>query len=141
MKLHIENFEQQIHAIILDRGKDYLLKGWVENLEQVEDGWSATVQSSKPYQVRLVGTDAFESWHCTCPFDHGPVCKHVAAVLYAIHYAKAYEQEELEMVIEYLEKLDASEKAEFLHEAFSKFPELRQFFLKRYYKPISKSKE
>jgi uncharacterized Zn finger protein len=141
MKLDLENFEQQIHAIILDRGKDYLLKGMVNNLEQTGDGWTANVQSGEPYRVRLVGASDFESWHCTCPFDHGPVCKHVSAVIYAIHHLKVYEQEEIQLANEYIEKLDHQEKLRFMHDAFSAFPELRQFFLKRYYKSISESEE
>ena len=25
-----------------------------------------------------------DTWICNCPYDHGPVCKHVAATLYAV---------------------------------------------------------
>ncbi|MCB9286322.1 MAG: SWIM zinc finger family protein [Lewinellaceae bacterium] len=25
-----------------------------------------------------------ERWTCTCPYDYGPVCKHVAAALYEV---------------------------------------------------------
>ena len=137
MVLDLKTFEQQIHALILDRGKDYLLKGWIEDLEATDDGWTAEVKSTVPYQVRLIGSDSFESWHCTCPFDHGPVCKHVAAVLYAIRELKNYEQEEIQMAIDYFEKLPEEKRAEFVHEAFAAMPELRQFFLKRHYKTIS----
>ena len=138
MVLTLENFEERIHAIILDRGKEYLLRDMVESLEQTENGWKATVksESSGAYQVRLFGKETFEDWDCTCPFDHGPVCKHIAAVLYDIQQIDTYEQEEIQMTSDHIEQLDQAGKLALLHEAITQVPELRQFILKRFYKTI-----
>ncbi len=143
MVLTRENFEQKIHAIILDRGKEYLLRDMVGNLEQTTDGWKATVksESSGAYQVRLFGKETFEDWDCTCPFDHGPVCKHIAAVLYAIQQIDVYEKEEIAMTNEHIEQLDNAGKIEVLQDAIVQLPELRQFILKRYYRSIPEEKE
>lgn len=143
MILTLENFEEKVHAIILARGKEYLLRDMVENIEQTANGWKATVksESSGAYQVRLFGRETFEDWDCTCPFDHGPVCKHIAAVLYAIHQIDVYEKEEIEMTKNHIEQLGHAEKLKVLRDAISTLPELRQFILKRYYKSIPEEKE
>lgn len=78
------NFEEEVHAIVLERGEDYFKQGHVHHLEQTPSGWKATVQGTEEYEVTLNGTDGLEAWICNCPHDHGPVCKHVTAVLYAI---------------------------------------------------------
>ena len=52
----------------------------------------------------LEGHDVISQWHCTCPFEHGPVCKHIAAVLYAvrdeIHINRANASGEIDQWIE-----------------------------------------
>ena len=78
------NFEDEVHAIVLERGHDYFTQGHVHDLLQTPAGWKAIVKGTKDYDVTLTGTDGLEAWICNCPHDHGPVCKHVAAVLYAI---------------------------------------------------------
>lgn len=135
MILTLENFREEIHALILARGKDYLLRDLVKNIEETSDGWKATVysESSDEYVVHLHGRRAYEEWSCTCPFDHGPVCKHVAALLYALHQQEAYLQEEIEMTGEHIAKLDTDETRALLDDAIEALPELRQFILKRYY--------
>lgn len=140
MELDLEQFESQIHALILHRGKDYMLKGLVHDLEQNDDGWSATVQSTTPYKVRLLGESTFDSWNCECPFDHGPVCKHIAAVLYLIKANQDYQEEEIEMVKSYMDKLSHEEIRTFLNEAFEIYPSLRQHFLTIHYKSLSEEK-
>ncbi len=78
------NFEEEVHAIVLERGQDYFAQGHVHDLQETPAGWKAIVKGTKDYEVTLNGTDGLEAWICNCPHDHGPVCKHVAAVLYAI---------------------------------------------------------
>ena len=78
------SFEDDIHAIVLERGQAYFDSGAVSQLEETVNGWSALVNGTEEYSVTLSGTHGLDDWMCTCPHDHGPVCKHVAAVLYAI---------------------------------------------------------
>lgn len=84
MILHIDRFEEDIHALITERGREYFEGGLVTNLQQTADGWMARMKVSENYEVLLKGHDEISHWECTCPFDHGPVCKHVAATLFAV---------------------------------------------------------
>ena len=84
MSIKVETFEEDIHLLIAERGKEYFDTNQVLMLKQTADGWSAVIEGSETYQVVLEGHDVIHAWHCTCPFEHGPVCKHVAAVFYAV---------------------------------------------------------
>lgn len=86
MTLTLENFKQEIDPIILDRGCVYFSSGHVDNLEEDDDGmWSAQVEGTDRYHVIInQDTNGELTTQCTCPFDWGPICKHVAAVLFAI---------------------------------------------------------
>lgn len=84
MSIAVEKFEEEIHFLIAERGKEYFDASQVLMLKQTGDGWSAVIEGSETYQVLLDGHDVITSWNCTCPFGHGPVCKHVAAVFFAV---------------------------------------------------------
>lgn len=83
MSIRLENFEEDVHLLIAERGKEYFDANQVDLLKQTDDGWTATIEGSEKYHVILEGHDIITDWNCTCPFEHGPVCKHVAAVFYA----------------------------------------------------------
>jgi len=87
MSIHIDRFEEEIHFLIAERGKEYFDARQVLFLQETPEGWSAVIEGSETYQVRLEGHDIIQQWHCTCPFGHGPVCKHIAAVMYAVREA------------------------------------------------------
>lgn len=80
----IDRFEEEIHILIAERGKAYFDAQQVRDLQETGEGWSATIEGTEPYHVRLEGHDVITQWHCTCPFEHGPVCKHIAAAFYAV---------------------------------------------------------
>ncbi|MDQ3015524.1 MAG: SWIM zinc finger family protein [Bacteroidota bacterium] len=84
MSIRVDQFEEDIHLLITERGKEYFDSHQVLMLKQTADGWTAVIEGTDAYQVLLVGHDVISNWQCTCPFEHGPVCKHVAAVLYAV---------------------------------------------------------
>ncbi len=89
--LNLENFEEQISPLILQRGRDYYNDGLVTDLEEISDNvWSAEVSGSEDYlvEVSLSGKNEINDFSCGCPYD-GPVCKHVAAVCFAIREKKA----------------------------------------------------
>lgn len=86
MDLTFENFKRELPAQILERGRAYLKDGAVTDLDMIDDmHWTAQVIGSDTYDVDIEqlanGTLACS---CTCPYEHGEYCKHVAAVLYAI---------------------------------------------------------
>jgi uncharacterized Zn finger protein len=87
MSIHIDRFEEEVHLLIAERGSAYFDSHSVQDLQQTPDGWTATIEGNETYHVRLEGHDEITQWHCTCPFEHGPVCKHVVAVLYAVRNA------------------------------------------------------
>jgi hypothetical protein len=83
--MELDDFEDEIDFTILERGRDYYFGGLVEELEKITDTrWGATVVGSDIYHVwvELSGKEIVE-WFCDCPYDWGPICKHVVAVLYA----------------------------------------------------------
>ena len=84
MSINVDTFEDDVHFLIAERGKEYFDANQVLMLKQTADGWTAVIEGNETYQVLLEGHDVITTWNCTCPFEHGPVCKHVAAVLYAV---------------------------------------------------------
>ena len=84
MSINVDTFEDEVHVLITERGKEYFDAHQVLMLKQTADGWTAVIEGNETYQVLLEGHDVITTWNCTCPFEHGPVCKHVAAVLYAV---------------------------------------------------------
>lgn len=86
MSLTLANFEEQIDPKILGRGQHYYSEGRVMGLALAgEAEWFALVDGTLPYQVTVLSeADGILDWQCGCPYEHGPVCKHVVAVLYAM---------------------------------------------------------
>jgi hypothetical protein len=81
----IDNFDKEISAAIVRRGKDYFADGAVSALEETDNEWSAEVSGTDDYmvEVQLDDSGAVTEWSCDCPYD-GSVCKHVVAVCFAI---------------------------------------------------------
>ncbi len=92
--MQYDTFTEEIHALILQRGREYFHAGAVQHLTQTADGWTAEVIGQEIYHVVITGSQQPSEWYCDCPHDHGPVCKHVTAVLFAIRSAKGLEEEE-----------------------------------------------
>ena len=86
--MNYQNFEAHIDYSILQRGQQYFALETIKELKKEKTGWEAIVEGSVTYSVSIKGQDEIEHWACTCPFDQGPICKHVAAVLYAIQNRK-----------------------------------------------------
>lgn len=84
--LSLLNFETQINAVILQRGRLYFQNGNVENIEETEDNtWRAEVTGSDLYLVEVIlkGNKEITGYSCDCPYDEG-ICKHTVAVLLTI---------------------------------------------------------
>lgn len=86
----IKDFESHFPSDILDKGLGYFTAQNVDNLVRQKNAWTANVCGTQTYRVEIT-TKKSEviSWSCNCPYDWGPVCKHVAAVLYAIRSGQA----------------------------------------------------
>jgi hypothetical protein len=84
MRIPLNRFDECIDNAILKRGLTYFRNGQVHEPEEGGPGeYEAVVEGTEPYTVRLVIDHGEVVEHlCSCPYDVGPVCKHVAAVLF-----------------------------------------------------------
>jgi uncharacterized Zn finger protein len=87
--MNLSNFDQHVDPTIMNRGYNYFLNDFVDRPQQTEQGiWRTKVYGTYPYHVEIhvnpENQDEIESWSCDCPYDHGPVCKHIVAALFAI---------------------------------------------------------
>ena len=136
------DFEKNIDREILKRGFSYFQNGRVISIDEVETGlWEAEVEGTEVYNVSI-RTDKFEieGWDCDCPYDMGPVCKHIVAVIYAmakkmeiekkqpdeIHKSKNSNKKKIENI---LKKVSKEELQNFILEQFKKERSLRNSFI------------
>lgn len=86
MQIPLDQFEQVIDEKILQRGLTYFKKGLVRELEETSPNtYEAVVEGTEDYTVRLtVENNVVTNYQCDCPYDFGPVCKHVAAVIFSL---------------------------------------------------------
>jgi uncharacterized Zn finger protein len=68
---------------IHERGRELFSQGAVSKATRAGEVFQARVAGSSvhPYRVRI--DLAAGEWTCTCPYEHGAVCKHVYAVALA----------------------------------------------------------
>ena len=83
MQIPFNQFEQYISDTILKRGLSYFKNGRVQEPAEIRPGeYEAIVEGSVDYTVRLtIKKGIITGFVCDCPYDMGPVCKHVAAVI------------------------------------------------------------
>jgi len=93
MQILLHHFEDFIDETILRRGLSYFKKGQVHEPEEIRTGeYEAIVEGTKDYTVRMTMKNGIITEHvCTCPYDMGPVCKHVVAVIFYL------QQDELDL--------------------------------------------
>lgn len=88
LKDGIQRFLDDVAPQILTRGEDYYHSGQVESVCREGNHVTAEVSGSEedPYLVELdfSGGGELEDWSCDCPYDRGPVCKHIVAALLTI---------------------------------------------------------
>lgn len=86
MTFTLNTFKREINATILRRGCEYFHNDQVVALEEVGQGsWSASVAGGDQYEVKISQDEhQLLACHCNCLYDRDPICKHIAAVLYAI---------------------------------------------------------
>jgi len=106
MKIPLAEFELHIDETILNRGLQYYKKGLVNEPEEVAPGeYEAIVEGTEPYTVQLTIKNEVITEHlCSCPYDMGPVCKHVVAVIFHLL------QSELDLKVKSKTKTGAGKK-------------------------------
>lgn len=84
MQIPLNQFEQIIDETILKRGLQYFKNGNVHEPEEINSGeYEAVVEGTDDYTVRLsIRNGIINEYVCDCPYDMGPICKHVTAVIF-----------------------------------------------------------
>lgn len=84
MKIPLNEFEKFIDVKILRRGLSYFNNGAVNDFAEISTGeYEATVYGAEEYTIRLGIKDNVIIEHfCDCPYNLGPVCKHIVAVIF-----------------------------------------------------------
>ncbi len=93
MKIPLNEFEQLIDEKILKRGLSYFKSGAITDFLEISNGeYEAIVFGTEEYTVQLkISNNTIVEHNCDCPYDMGPVCKHVVAVIFHL------QQDEFEM--------------------------------------------
>ena len=86
MKIFLSKFESAVDPVIVRRGEEYFCNNAVSGLKKLKTGeWIAWAQGTEEYKVHIqMKGDIVYGHSCSCPYDMGPVCKHIVAVLFAL---------------------------------------------------------
>ncbi len=135
------NFEENLPESLIAKGKDYFDAGAVVDLIEQEAGhWSATVEGTHLYEVEVVGKRSVKDWCCDCPYDDGPICKHVVAVLYAVKEKKGKKTKSSKRkshVDEIFEKVEPAELLKFFKKNLHHHKRLKQNLLTEFMDVLS----
>jgi len=84
MQIPLNQFEQYIDETILKRGLSYFKNEHVHEPEEISPGeFEAIVEGTEDYSVQLtLKNGIITEYVCDCPYDMGPVCKHVVAAIF-----------------------------------------------------------
>jgi hypothetical protein len=90
MQIPLNQFEQYIDETILQRGLTYFKKGYVSQPEEITPGlYETNVEGTEIYTVRLkLKGEIISEFSCDCPYDLGPICKHIAAFIFYLQEDK-----------------------------------------------------
>ena len=160
MRIPLNSFEEYIDETILERGLQYFKKGLVSEPELISQGeFEFRVDGTETYTVKLklYNNEVYE-FACTCPYDFGPVCKHVVATIFYLqkdelnlevkekskkkNKSKSSKKTLVEQVDEILEIMTSDELKDYIREECASDRSFRQLFLaKQAYRVIPESKE
>jgi uncharacterized Zn finger protein len=90
MKIPLNEFEKVIDETILKRGLAYFKSGAITDFSEISNGeYEAIVSGTEEYTVQLeISNNTITEHNCDCPYDMGPVCKHVVAVIFHLQQDK-----------------------------------------------------
>lgn len=81
--MDLATFESGMDSTIVARGRDYYRAGRIGEIEEIAPGlFHAAIDGTTLYDVdvRMKG-ERVVSAACSCPYDRGPYCKHIAGTL------------------------------------------------------------
>ena len=86
MIIPLNEFEQHIHENILKKGLTYYKKGAIQDFVEISFGeYEAIVSGTEDYTVQLtIKNNLIVEHNCDCPYDLGPICKHIVAAIFYI---------------------------------------------------------
>lgn len=86
MIIPLNEFEQHIHENILKKGLAYYHKGAIRDFSEISFGeYEALVSGTEDYAVHIeIKNNIIVKHDCDCPYDLGPICKHIVAVIFYI---------------------------------------------------------
>lgn len=84
MEIPLDQFEGYIDETILQRGLSYFKNGNVNEPDEIRKGvFEFIIRGTKNYNTLLtIKRNIVKDYSCDCPYDMGPVCKHVAAAIF-----------------------------------------------------------
>jgi len=144
MKIPLNEFEQLIDEKILKRGLSYFKGGAIADFSEISTGeYEAIVSGTEEYTVQLeISNNTIVAHNCDCPYDMGPICKHVVAAIFHL------QQNELELkqpnftipkkkksksisqqIKELLKAISHQELMDFVQENSKKDKKFRNYFL------------
>jgi uncharacterized Zn finger protein len=143
MKIPLNEFEQLIDESILKRGLTYFKGGAITDFLEISNGeYEAIVSGTEEYTVQLeIKNNTVIKHNCDCPYDIGPVCKHVVAVIFylqqdklelnqsAITSPKKKTKSVNQQVKDLLKAISHNELIDFVAENSKKDKKFRNFFL------------
>lgn len=91
MKIDLNNFEEEIDSVILQRGLSYFKEGRVEIISQSPHEVKSQIEGSeKQYYTTTLSLegDILKYSNCSCPYNRAAICKHMVAVIYHIKQEK-----------------------------------------------------
>jgi len=157
MNIPLSEFELIIDETILKRGLTYFKNGYVTEFTEISNGeYEANVSGTDEYTVRLeIKNDVIIEHNCNCPYDMGPVCKHiVASIFYLKQDELNFNQQSIpppkkkkrksitQQLNEILDKVSHSELKDFIREQGKIDKQFRNLFLSSFaHLNASQSKE
>ena len=157
MIIPLNNFEQIIDETIIKRGLTYFKNGHVTDFVKLSKGeYEANVSGTDEYTVRLkVKKNIIVEHNCDCPYDMGPICKHIVATIFYLEQddlnlnqenasrSKKKKRKSVEQQLkEVLKKVSHDELKEFIKEQSKIDKKFRNLFLSNFaYLNESQSKE
>lgn len=147
MNIPLSEFEQIIDETILKRGLSYFKNGYVTDFAELSNGeYEANVSGTEEYTVRLkIKNNIIVEHNCDCPYDMGPVCKHIVATIFYLKQdelnlnqqnaslPKKKERKSVEQQLkDVLKKVSHNELKEFIKEQSKIDKKFRNLFLSNF---------
>ena len=157
MNIPLSEFEHIIDETILKRGLSYFKNGFVTEFSEISKGeYEAYVSGTEEYTVNLkIENNVIVEHNCDCPYDMGPVCKHIVASIFYLKQdelnfnqentslpKKKKQKSVTQQLNEVLDKVSHSQIKDFIREQCKIDKQFRNLFLSNFaHLNASQSKE